>query len=302
LDNSQVEANSNSAGGGGVSISRTNTALGTGAIITETRFISNTPTGQGSGVLIKNGCSALILSSVFITNELSAQNNSFANITSSSFFTNSTDQLAITCTSTTGIVESWNHFCGPDPYNNTNIICPNFPSQNRSASYDSCEVCAGNNTEVDCGGICWGHDISDEGGCCRESQRDCFGLCFGNVTVDCAGVCNGSHVVDRFGTCCSGYLDCDNVCNGSLSCNPAGECCLMSGSTCPAPISSSSSAGFTAFQRDPVIVETTPFNPLEFATLQELKGVVVILLGVVIVQVVVIIVLVARRSRHDHRD
>ena len=110
----------------------------------------------------------------------------------------------------------------PDGYVNNNLDT-NDSIYCLSNSIDNCDVCDGNNNdmdclgtcfgdaEYDCNGICDGDTIIDDCGVCdgNNNDMDCLGTCFGNAVIDDCGICNGNN---------QNQDDC-GVCNGeNLSC------------------------------------------------------------------------------------
>ncbi len=111
---------------------------------------------------------------------------------------------------------------------------------------DDCSVCAGENLDQDCQGICFGQALIDDCGVCSggdtghdfNSDIDCNGDCFGDAYLDgcsqcvggntgdeecpqdCNGVYNGDAFWDDCGICSGG--DTDHVANSDQDC--AGVC------------------------------------------------------------------------------
>ncbi len=111
---------------------------------------------------------------------------------------------------------------------------------------DDCGVCAGENLDQDCQGICFGQALIDDCGVCSggdtghdfNSDIDCNGDCFGDAYLDgcsqcvggntgdeecpqdCNGVYNGDAFWDDCGICSGG--DTDHVANSDQDC--AGVC------------------------------------------------------------------------------
>ncbi|NOZ07602.1 MAG: T9SS type A sorting domain-containing protein [FCB group bacterium] len=115
---------------------------------------------------------------------------------------------------------------------------------------DDCGVCAGENQEMDCNGICYGYAVLDDCGECVLGTTgqdfnwamDCEGICFGTAVLDnsgiccqfqdldCEGICFGPGVQDNDGACCSEVeIDCSNICFGTAMIDDCGEC--VGGST-----------------------------------------------------------------------
>jgi len=121
---------------------------------------------------------------------------------------------------------------------------------------DECGVCAGENADQDCTGICFGDSIVDcagicegdaifdecgdcngngitEGECdCEGTLPDCIGECAGDAELDVCGNCNGDCfwiVDDVFAQCSDNSLnivlvDCFGVCGGSEIIDECGIC------------------------------------------------------------------------------
>ena len=66
---------------------------------------------------------------------------------------------------------------------------------------DFCGIPNGNNTDMDCAGVCFGSAFIDSCGVCSggssnhvaNSDRDCSGDCFGGAIIDICGNCNGNN-------------------------------------------------------------------------------------------------------------
>jgi surface protein len=73
---------------------------------------------------------------------------------------------------------------------------------------DDCDVCGGENVDMDCAGVCGGSSALDDCGVCDggNADQDCAGVCFGDSVIDDCGVCGGdsslygtfdiTHIVD----------------------------------------------------------------------------------------------------------
>ena len=71
---------------------------------------------------------------------------------------------------------------------------------------DDCGICAGENTDMDCSGECFGSTVIDECGECGGDNSTCS---------DCAGVPNGDSLLDNCGTCDNDASnDCEQDCAG----------------------------------------------------------------------------------------
>jgi len=143
------------------------------------------------------------------------------------------------------VTDNTNYFCGP---NGVDINCPGFQSQNLTSQVDdNCGICNGQNSSMDCAGVCWGPSLLDEqGNCCRDFQIDCAGRCNGNASldnfgvcclgkIDCFGHCNGTGTYDSNNTCCLGPVDCSGMCNGTKvqdNNSPTPGCCYASEIDC----------------------------------------------------------------------
>ena len=84
--------------------------------------------------------------------------------------------------------------------------------------FDNCNICDGNNSNMDCAGVCFGNAELDDCGVCNgeNSNMDCAGVCFGNAELDDCDVCNGENSnMDCAGVCFgNAELDDCDVCNG----------------------------------------------------------------------------------------
>ncbi|MBT5212533.1 MAG: hypothetical protein HOM08_11875 [Candidatus Marinimicrobia bacterium] len=130
-------------------------------------------------------------------------------------------------------------------------VC-NLPDDFNS-SMDDCQVCFGNNLDMDCNNDCFGTAIIDDCGICSDGEtgldpnadRDCAGECFGsnviddcddcvlsdnfNDSMDCAGICDGLAYIDECNTCddipdndC--IMDCNDEWGGSANIDQCGYC------------------------------------------------------------------------------
>ena len=117
---------------------------------------------------------------------------------------------------------------------------------------DDCGVCAGNNADMDCDGVCFGNSLEDMCNTCdnnpdNDCEQDCAGVWGGdsltddcgicdndplndNADMDCAGVCFGDSLEDNCGVCDNDPLnddadmDCAGVCFGSSLEDMCGVC------------------------------------------------------------------------------
>ena len=87
---------------------------------------------------------------------------------------------------------------------------------------DECGICGGDNSScADCAGVPNGTAFLDDCSICSSgttghitnSDKDCFGVCFGNEALDCAGICGGKT-----------KIDCAKVCGGSSQKDRCGIC------------------------------------------------------------------------------
>ena len=130
-------------------------------------------------------------------------------------------------------------------------VC-NLPDDFNS-SMDDCQVCFGNNEDMDCNNDCFGTAVIDDCGICSDGETglnpnadlDCAGECFGssiiddcddcvlpdnfNDSMDCAGTCDGLAYIDECNTCddipdndC--IMDCNDEWGGSANIDQCGYC------------------------------------------------------------------------------
>ena len=75
---------------------------------------------------------------------------------------------------------------------------------------DECDICGGDNSScADCAGNPNGTAFLDDCSICSSgktkhianSDKDCFGVCFGKAQLDCAGICDGETKIDCFDVC-----------------------------------------------------------------------------------------------------
>ena len=90
---------------------------------------------------------------------------------------------------------NWHDDCGIcDRDNSSCADCAGTP--NGSAFIDACSICSGGetnhiaNSDKDCFGVCFGGSI-----------LDCKNICGGTTKIDCAGTCDGTSKRDRCGVC-----------------------------------------------------------------------------------------------------
>ena len=89
---------------------------------------------------------------------------------------------------------------------------------------DECDICGGDNSScADCAGIPNGTAFMDDCDICSSgttnhianSNKDCFGMCFGKTKLDCAGICGGTTKIDCFDICDGkSKLDRCGICDG----------------------------------------------------------------------------------------
>lgn len=99
------------------------------------------------------------------------------------------------------------------------VIDPGAPSSNGTSvvppaagSTDDCK-----DSERDCAGVCFGTAVRDKCGTCGGQNEAC---------TDCAGVINGPHVRDRANQCCKrAQIDCHGDCMGMAQEDDGGRCC-----------------------------------------------------------------------------
>ena len=104
-----------------------------------------------------------------------------------------------------------------------NIFCT-------SNNIDSCNICDGNNVNMDCNGDCFGNAHIDDCGICSGGQtdnipnndQDCNNDCFGNAFIDDCGICSGGQT-DNIP---NSDQDCSGECFGSSILDDCNECLL----------------------------------------------------------------------------
>lgn len=102
----------------------------------------------------------------------------------------------------------------PKKYYNCNDNCiaefDCFEECGGTATLDECDICGGDNSTCsDCAGVANGSAFLDDCSICSSGQtnhiansdKDCFGVCFGKSKLDCAGICDGNTKEDCFGVC-----------------------------------------------------------------------------------------------------
>ena len=97
-----------------------------------------------------------------------------------------------------------------------------------SNNIDSCNICDGNNSNIDCSGECFGDALIDSCGICSggttghsfDSDIDCSGECFGDALIDSCGICSGGTTGHSFDS----DIDCSGECFGDALIDSCGDC------------------------------------------------------------------------------